>query len=199
MGKMLDPKNVTTRADRMMRDHLSMFQEYFGDYEREGSRYCFVFNENTGVKIYYEDYSKFLTKTFSTTIKITVSNVTMKKSWKAKLNLSGKIKVERISLKALNQDSRDMVDELNDNKELIEKMFYLFKDFDVQGLTMEYNKDEQEVNITLRPYPGAFIWVKMPPIYYDIRLKREEVKRIYEITELFSKFYSKDMLTYFIV
>jgi hypothetical protein len=194
MGKMLDPKNVTVRAERMMRDHLSMFQEYFGDYEREGSRYCFVFDDNTGVKVYYEDYSKFLTKTFSTTVKITVSNVTMKKSWKAKLNLSGKIKVERISLKALNQDSRDMVDELNDNTELIGKLLALIKGFDLQAMTMEYRKDEQEMDITIRPYPGAFIWVKMPPIYYDIRLKPEEVKRIHEITELFSKFYNKDML-----
>jgi len=194
MGKMLDPKNVTTRADRMMRDHLGLFEQYFGSYEREGSRYCFDFNDDTLVKVYYEDYSKLLTKTFSTTIKITVRNVTMNKSWKAKLNLSGKVKVEKISLKALDQNSRDVVDKLNDNTELIGKMFSLFKDFDVQGLTMEYRKEEQEMDIIIRPYPGAFIWVKMPPIYYDIRLKTEEVKRIYEITELFSKFYSNDIL-----
>jgi len=194
MGKMLDPKNVTTRADRMMRDHLGMFEKYFGSYEREGSRYCFDFNDNTLVKVYYENYSKLLTKTFSTTIKITVSKVNMKKSWKAKLNLSGKVKVEKIALKALDPDSRDMVDELNENTEWIGTMFSLFKDFDIQGLTMEYRKEEQEMDIIIRPYPGAFIWVKMPPIYYDIRLKQEEIKRIYEITELFSKFDSEAIL-----
>ncbi len=194
MGKMLDPKNVTTRADRMMKDHLGLFEKHFGSYERDGSRYCFDFNDDTLVQVYYEDYSKLLTKTFSTIIKITVRNVTMKKSWKAKLNMSGKVKVEKISLKARDQDSRELVDELNKNTELIGKMFSLLKDFDLQGLTMEYRKDEQEMDIIIKPYPGAFIWVKMPPIYYDIRLKPEEVKRIYEITELFSKFYSEDIL-----
>lgn len=194
MGKMLDPKNVTTRADRMMKDHLGLFEKHFGSYERDGSRYCFDFNDNTLVRVYYEDYSKLLTKTFSTIIKITVRNVTMKKSWKAKLNMSGKVKVEKISLKARDQDSRDVVDGLNENTELIGKMFSLLKDFDLQGLTMEYRKDEQEMDIIIKPYPGAFIWVKMPPIYYDIRLKPEEVNRIYEITELFSKFYSNEIL-----
>lgn len=193
MGKMLDPKNVTIRADRMMKDHLGLFEKYFGSYEREGSRYCFDFNDDTMVKVYYDAYSKLLTKSFSTTIKITVHNVKGEKSWKAKLILNGKIKVKKVSLKALDQDSSDMVEELNGNTELITKMFSLFKDFDLQGLTMEYRRDEMEMDITIRPYPGAFIWVKIPPIYYDIRLKPEEVKRIYEITELFSKFYSTDI------
>lgn len=194
MGKMLDPKNVTVRADRMMRDHLALFEKYFGDYEKEGTRYHFDFNDNTTVTVYYEDYSKLLTKTFSTAIRIKVHHIEMKKSWKAKLNMSGKIKVEKVAWKALDQDSRIVVDELNENTEFMKAMLSLLKDFDLQSLTMEYRKDEQELNVTIRPYPGAFIWVKIPPIYYDVRLKPEEVERIYSITELFSNFNSDEWL-----
>ncbi len=193
MGKMLDPKNVTTRADRMMRDHLAAFEEYFGNYENDGSCYCFEYNENTSMKVYYENSSKFLTKTFSTTVKITLQNIVMKTSWKAKLSLHGKVKVEKLSLKATDQDSKEMVEKLNENAELIEKMLKLFKNFDLQSLSMEYDKDEVEMNILLKPYPGAFIWVKIPPIYYDVRLKKKEVERIYEITGFFSTFFSKNL------
>jgi hypothetical protein len=194
MGKMLDPKNVTVRADRMMKEHLTLFEEYFGGYEREGSRYCFDFDRNTTVKVYYEDFSKLLTKTFSTAVRITVRNVDMRKSWKAKLVMGGKVKLEKLTLKPLGQDSKDMTDEFNGNTELLGKMLSLFRDFDLEGMTVEYRKDEQELDVTLRPYPGAFIWVKMPPIYYDVRLKPEEIRKIYQITELFSNFYSNDKL-----
>jgi hypothetical protein len=82
-----------------------------------------------------------------------------------------------------------MTDEFNGNTELLGRMLSLFRDFDLEGMTMEYRKDSQELDVTIRPYPGAFIWVKIPPIYYDVRLKPEEVGKIYQITELFSTFY----------
>jgi hypothetical protein len=178
----------------MMREHLALFEECFGGYERVGSSFCFDYDDNTAVAVYYENYSKLLTKTFSTTIRITLRNVSMKKSWKAKLLMKGKIKVEKVELKALDQNSADMAEDLNRNTKLTEIMLGLFKDFDLQGLNMEYRKDEQEMHVTIRPYPGAFIWVKMPPVYYDIRLKPEEIKRIYEMTKAFSSFYSRNML-----
>lgn len=189
MGKMLDPKNVTARADRMMREHLALFEKYFGSCHREGSRYCFDLNAATEVKVYYEEYSKLLTKSFSTAVTITIRDVKMSKSWKAKLNQGGRIRVEKVSLKALDGDSAAIVDELNDNTDLNARMLRLFKDFDLQGLTMEYRKDAQELDVTLRPYPGAFLWVKIPPVYYAVRLKPEEVKRIYDITGMFSTFF----------
>jgi len=194
MGKMLDPKNVTVRADRMMKEHLALFEEYFGSYEREGSRYCFDFNGSTSVTVYYENDSKLLTKTFSTAVRITIRNIAMRKSWKARLNMSGKLKLEKLFLKALDQDSKDMADEFNGNTELLGKMLSLFRDFDLEAMTVEYRKDAQELDVTIRPYPGAFIWVKIPPVYYDIRLKPEEVRKIYQITELFSNFYSNEKL-----
>lgn len=193
MGKMLDPKNVTVRADRMMRDHLALFEAYFGSCERDGSFWRFTFNDTTELKVYYEENSRLLTKTFSITVKITVRSVSMKKSWKAKLDMGGLLRVEKVSLKALDRDSADMADKLNGNREFITGLYSLFRDFDLHGMAVEYRKGEQEMDITLRPYPGAFIWVKIPPIYYDLRLKPEEAGKIYETAELFSSFSFKNI------
>lgn len=192
MGKMLDPQNVTTRADRMMKEHLRMFSERFGEYTRDGSRYCFDFNENTTVKLYYETSSKLLTKTFSTVIRITIRQVSMGKSWKAKLNLRGLVKVDKISLKESDQNSADVVSMLNEDGELMSEVYSLFKDFDLQSVTLEYRQEDEELDVTIRPYPGAFIWVKIPPIYYDIRLKPHEINQVYDITGMFLHYFTEN-------
>lgn len=192
MAKMLDPKNVTVRADRMMKEHLNLFEKYFGEYEKEGSTYRFNVDDNAIVEIYYSEASKLLTKTFSTTVKIIVKNVEMRRSWKAKLQLRGLIKVDKILLKELDANSVDAVAKLNSNKVFMGNMFSLFKNFDLHSVSFEYKQAEGQMNIIITPYPGSFIWVKLPPIYYDVRLRPEEIKKMHDMAIMFSEFFTKD-------
>lgn len=189
MGKMLDPQNVTMRANRMMTDHLELFEKQFGTYETEGSIYTFNIDEKTKVSIYYDNFSKFLTKTFSTQVRITINNVKMKNSWKAKLDQSGFVKVAKIKFKETDSSSKDIVRELNENDTLMNKIFSLFEKFDFKSVTFDYKQYSQEINITITPYPGAFIWVKLPPLYYDIKLKPVEIDTLHKIAKMFSSFF----------
>jgi hypothetical protein len=47
-----------------------------------------------------------------------------------------------------------MADEFNGNTELLGKMLSLFRDFDLEAMTVEYRKDAQELDVTIRPYPA---------------------------------------------
>ena len=178
--KMLDPKNVITKSTRMMRNHVAMFSEYLGDYEVVDSKYYFG-DDSEWVSLSYVTDKKLLTKIFAIRIQIVMHDIDMPETWKAKTQLLGSLKAEGIVLKESRKENTEIVRKINGDDRLMDYLFNISNDVDLQNIEMEYNKEERKIIININPYAGAFVWIKLPPIYYDLNLKKHEVETLIEL------------------
>lgn len=189
--KMLDPKNVISKSDRMMKVHLEMFSEYLGTYEAFDNNFYFLDTEEEMIKISYEADSKLLTKVFSISLKLGLKDIRMSSSWKVKSSFLGNIKPEGMYFKGCNKYSGDMAAWLNEQTEFVDFLFSETKKVELQNIVIEYNEHSRMLTASVNPYAGAFVWIKMPPVYHDIKLRRDEIEAICIMAELLKKFLKK--------
>lgn len=69
-------------------------------------------------------------------------------------------------------------DWLNQRPELTESL----RNLDTEQV--EFNSEQGQVSLRVRPLPGCFVWTLLPPMHYFVRLKENEVALIAGLPEL---------------
>lgn len=181
--KMLDPKNVVQKSNKMMEVHLKMFEKYFGKYEPCGEQYYFFNDDTQALIIDYRQDKKMLTKVFSISVKVILKNIDMDASWKLKSCFMGNMRAQGMYFKAMDKGSREAERLINSNTAEVNQIFQQTQDVDLQNLIIDYKKDTKMLTATINPYAGAFVWIKLPPVYHDIRLRENEIEAICNIAD----------------
>ena len=74
---------------------------------------------------------------------------------------------------------------LNEWEEFNDQLLPLCQRLDLITIELDYAKDANRLLVSILPYAGSYVWIKLPPAYCDIPLKPFEAETIYEIVSLF--------------
>lgn len=183
--KMLDPQIVRKRTELMMEHQLEELARFFGEFERYGEPYYAWLKSGQILTIrYYEDV-KFMSKVFSTRITLELENIVMERSWKARLSFRGLKTISRLVWQPVKKSDQERIRFLNEWEGFNERLLSLCQSLDLITIELDYAKDARRLLVSILPYAGSYVWIKLPPAYCDIPLKPFEAEAIYEIVSLF--------------
>jgi len=174
---LFDVKNITRRADRLMNYHVEMLNQMGKKFERDGeSFYSYDSNGEDYLRIGYNKTKKMLSRTFNLEIKQVINNIEFDDSFKIKLRFQGFKEIN--GAKFVSEKSKGMesgYEDLFNNGVLLEKIWKLAKEVEMAYIKIEYIKRSNQLEIRICPYAGAFLWVVVPPVFYDMKLKQQEL------------------------
>lgn len=183
--KLLDPQIVRKRTELMMERQLGELEKFFGEFERYNDQYYAWLKSGQSLNIRYYEDSKFMSKVFSTRITLEFEDMVMETSWKARLSFRGVKTISRLVWQADKKGTQDRIHFLNEWEEFNDQLLPLCQRLDLITIELDYAKDANRLLVSILPYAGSYVWIKLPPAYCDIPLKPFEAETIYEIVSLF--------------
>lgn len=183
--KFLDPQIVIKRTSLMMQRQIIDLSEYFGEFERDGDSYCTYLNSGEMLSVRYYEDSKFMSKIFSTKITLYLEDIRMEKTWQARLSFRGLTAINELLWQPLKREFKEPVSRLNTFYDFNSQLLKLAQQMDLVTIEARYTADTGTLKVDILPYAGSYVWIKLPPAYCDVPLKKFEVKTIYEIVCLF--------------
>jgi hypothetical protein len=174
---LFDIKNITRRADRLMNYHIEMLNQLGYNFERDGEGFLsYDSGSEDYLRVGYNKNKKMLSRTFNLEIKQVIKNIEFEDSFKIKLRFQGFKEINGalfVSEKAKGKASG--YEDLFNNKAMLEKIWKLAKEVEMAYVKIEYIKRNNQLEIRICPYAGAFLWVVVPPIFYDMKLRQPEL------------------------
>lgn len=183
--KLLDPQIVRKRTELMMERQLGELARFFGEFERYGEQYYAWLESGQSLNIRYYEDSKFMSKVFSTRITLEFEDMVMETSWKARLSFRGLKTISRLVWQPGPKSNPERTRFLNERKGFNERLLPLCRNLDLITIELDYAQDAKRLLVSILPYAGSYVWIKLPPAYCDIPLKPSEAETIYEIASLF--------------
>lgn len=190
--KFSDPKIVEQKARSMMKRQVELLSRCYGSFQEQGGQYCHSFKNGETLWVAYEQDKKLVSKVFSTKLTLNIPTTLATPSWKAKLSFFGHCKINGIVWKTDGKGSAGQGDVLNEKSQLNKALFQAAKEIDLVTIKAEYSASAQLLKVQIFPYAGSFIWIKIPPVYYDVPLKSREIAALEKITAVFSKTFKCD-------
>ncbi|MDR1042895.1 MAG: hypothetical protein LBL54_03225 [Clostridiales Family XIII bacterium] len=183
-------KNVDNRAAALLEHHMSLLGVGAGfsrkdtlTYERNGAE------DGNSLLICYDEKSKFMTKTYNLMFKLRVPGADLGDSFKARIKFRGMKQIDAgfFEIKPENKTAETL---LNDPK-LIDEIVETAQKVDIATIKAEYSAGTEAITITLVPYAGAFLWVKLPPVYYPLKLNQKEMNQLHTLLKKIEKHINK--------
>jgi hypothetical protein len=180
-------KNVDSRAAALLEYHVSLLGvgiEGFSHGEISYSRE----NEKTGnaISIGYGEKNKFMSKTYNLVFKIRIPNVSFGDSFKARLKFRGIKQIDAGFFEI--KPEHDAAHTLLNDIVLMDKIIACAQKADIAVMTVEYSAGAETLTVQMIPYAGAFMWVKLPPVYYPLKLSAEEMQALYDLMRSMDKY-----------
>jgi hypothetical protein len=174
---LFDIRNITRRADRLMNYHIAMLNQMGNNFERDGeSFFCYAPDGEDYLRVGYQKNKKFLSRTFNLEIKQVLKNIEFEQSFKIKLRFQGFKEINGARFVSENgKGFASGYEELFNNPAFLETIWKLAKEVEMAYVKIEYNKKISQLDIRICPYAGAFLWVVVPPIFYDMKLRQPEL------------------------
>jgi hypothetical protein len=60
---------------------------------------------------------------------------------------------------------------------------------DIESLLIDWSPESDSWNISVGPFPGSFVYMSLPPIKYNVKLRKSEVEAIYDFFDTVSDFF----------
>ncbi len=173
-----DVKNITRRADRLMNYHVELLNKQGNDFQRDGECfYSYDPDSEDYLRVGYNKTKKLLSRTFNLEIKQVIKNIEFEDSFKIKLRFQGLKEINGAKFVAeRGKDTKGGYEDFFNNPALLEKIWKLAKQVEMAYVKIEYIKRNSQLEIRISPYAGAFLWVVVPPVFYDMKLKQPELE-----------------------
>lgn len=174
---LFDVKNITRRADRLMNYHVELLNKQGNNFQRDGEYfYSYDPESEDYLRIGYNKSKKLLSRTFNLEIKQVIKNIEFEDSFKIKLRFQGLKEITGAKFVAeKGKDTKDGYEDFFNNPALLEKIWKLAKQVEMAYVKIEYLKKINQLEIRISPYAGAFLWVVVPPVFYDMKLREPEL------------------------
>ena len=188
----MNSNNEIQKANLLLAEHANLFSNYLGAFFKD--------NHNPTAVYYFDEYSKYArtelcykakTKLFSSLYSLKVrtimTHVVMDENWNGSVEFTGRLSVKGARIK-VKGEKKEMISILNKDEELMNGFVICNKCTDLLPAEIIYKKERTELEISIYPYAGAFICIKIPPVFYPLRMNKEE---IYAICRLINMLYNK--------
>jgi hypothetical protein len=188
--KIFDSRNVYRKADRLLEYHIGLLGVKGRNFEKDGEAY-YSYNESGDeyLRAGYTTTKKLLSRTFNFELKQVISNIDFDDDFKLKLRFSGFKEISSAIFMPV-KGFKGCEDYFND-PELLTFLAKKAKQVELAYIIIEYRKRPSQIEIRICPYAGAFLWVVVPPVFYDMKLRDNEIKTLMEITELLKSYIEK--------
>lgn len=180
---LFDIKNITRRADRLLNYHVEILNNIGNHFQRDcESFYSYDSKNEDYLRVGYSKTKKMLSRTFNLEIKQVINNIKFDDNFKIKLRFQGvkEIKGARF-VSEKGQDLASGYEDLFNSNALLEKILKVSKRVEIAYVKIEYLKINSQLEIRVCPYAGAFLWVVVPPIFYDMKLNKQELTNLMEM------------------
>jgi uncharacterized UPF0146 family protein len=114
-------------------------------------------------------------------LKILIGNIDIGKDFSAKIGFKGQTRITNAIFKIKNSTKK--IDSLLNNETLLNYIIDIAGKVDIAKMKMDYFGRSKTLAIKIYPYGGAMLWLKIPPIYFPIKLHDNEMKALYALMQ----------------
>ena len=137
----------------------------------------------------YKMRKRFIMRTFDFILTTTVNEVEFGGSFELKLKFTGFPNIQTAYFKG--GKGKEKYEKYFNDEKLLKTLKKYAQLVDIGYILVEYNERAERLTIKVCPYPGAYMWIMFPPVFYKIPLKEEEVKALYDLTMELRKYVCK--------
>lgn len=182
-----DVKNIYRRADRLLEYHIGLLVSKGKAFEKDGEAYySFEESEEDFLRIGYTKTKKLLSRTFNFEVKQVINNIAFNDSFKLKLRFKGFKEISGASFVPEKGDQG--YEAFFNDAQLLDRLWKRAKEVELAYVKIEYQKELNRLEIKICPYAGAFLWVVVPPVFYDMKLTDCEIQALMELAELLKSY-----------
>jgi hypothetical protein len=175
-------KNVDARAAALLEHHMSLLGTASGFARKDGLTY--VNEKGTGsadLSIKYDAKSKFMTKTYNLLFRLRIPDVDLGDSFKARIKFRGTKMIETGFFDV--KPRHEVAESLLNDPSFIDMIVEAAHKVDIAVITVEYSAGAEAITVSILPYAGAFLWVKLPPVYYPLKLNEDEMIALFSLSK----------------
>jgi hypothetical protein len=184
---------ATIRANRLLDYHIRMLTNKGINFKKDDVNYYLYSSESDDyIKIGYNKSKKLLSRTYNLEFISVINNIDFTKDFKVKLQFKGMKQIVGAKFVG-SKDQKGYADFFNDEK-LLDKVWNMARKIELAYVTIEYKRKTSKLEITVSPYPGAFLWVIFPPVFYDLKLKENEILILFNIIETLTEYVNVNLL-----
>lgn len=181
--KQFDSRNIDRRAGKLLDYHVGLLRSQNKEFTLEGqSYYCRTEGGEDYIKIGYNKRKKLLSRTFNLEVSSILYDLDFPEDFSLKLRFKGFPKITGAFFQG--QKASKKYESLFQRGHLMENIICQAKKAELAYVKVQHRKAARKTEITVCPYAGAFLWVIFPPVFYDMRLNKEEMDAVYRTAEL---------------
>lgn len=182
-------ENVKKKAESMLHNHALVIKEIDNSLQLKGGSY-YLNKKGTDdyIQFGYDISNKFLTKLYNISVKIVSHNITLGADFEAACVFKGIFRVEGAYFKRLKGDA-GIVDWLNSQDSLINRICEASRKFEIESVRIRHSKENGILEVKIKPYAGALVWIRFPPVMKTIPLFSDELQEIYHLSTFIQNYY----------
>ena len=185
-----DVKNIDRRADRLLEYHIGLLVSKGKAFEKDQEAYyCFEESQENFLRIGYTKTKKLLSRTFNLEVKQVISNIAFNDSFKLRLRFKGFKEISGASF--IPEKGSEGYEAFFNDTQLLNFLCKRAKEVELAYVKIEYHKELNQIEIKICPYAGAFLWVVVPPVFYDMKLTDCEIQALMEMAELLKSYINR--------
>ena len=179
--KQFDMGNIRQRAVKLLDGHMDMLDTRFGDFTPMDGAY-YQENEVSGdfFTIGYRENNKLLSRVYNLEFRLVMPGLDFPSDFKARIRFLGFREIRDAAFVVETKD-RSAEGRLNDSG-LLSPIAAAAREVDLASVRLEYIRRSGVLTLSVMPYAGAYVWVKFPPAFYGMRLKKEEMNALCRLT-----------------
>ncbi|MDR0596689.1 MAG: hypothetical protein LBG50_04030 [Clostridiales Family XIII bacterium] len=170
-------KSVDSRAAALLEYHMSLLGESAAGFVQGSMSYSRERSDSgSSIKIGYDEKNKFMSKTYDLAFTLRIPEVELGDSFKARLKFRGMKQIDTGFFEI--KPGNETADGLLNDAALVEEIVKCSRSVDLAVVSAEYSSGSRTLNVKAVPYAGAFMWVKLPPVYYPLKLNSGEMRAL---------------------
>lgn len=188
--KQFNSENIERRAQKLLDYHVAVIDKNGRDWVQNG-KHCYIHkwgNNRYGdyVEMTYNKSKKLLSRSFNLELKSHIHSIEFENDFKIKLQFSGVKEIKSAKFVG-KKECQEYLNFFN-SESLLNDIRNMAKKVEIAYVIIEYEKVRNNIIITVAPYPGAFLWIVFPPVFYDMKLKREELDVLLDMSYRITNF-----------
>lgn len=188
--KQFDSRNIDRRAGKLLDYHVGLLRSQNKEFTLEGqSYYCRREEQEDYMKIGYNKRKRLLSRTFNMEVSSVLYDIDFPEDFSLKLQFKGFPNITGAFFQG--QKASKKYEGFFQEADLMERILCQAKKVELAYVNIRHCKAARKTEITVCPYAGAFLWVIFPPVFYDMRLKGEEMAAVHRTAELITDHITK--------
>jgi hypothetical protein len=172
---------INGRAARLLDDHVEKLGSLASKFTPENGAYYYEIADGDTMRIGYNPTKKLLTKTFNLEFVHRIESVDFPDDFKGRIKFRGMKEIDAAFFSLAKKNGR--IEKILNDPKIIGKILKYARKVDLAYIRLEYIKRNGALTLTVVPYSGAYMWVKIPPVFYGMKLRDDEVRSLYALTK----------------